>query len=211
MLLHNLLGTEDHPIYNGLAAENLSRQYSFLRSITLASLSAGQPLLSIEVLKSLNYHAISCLHPGAGEFRPCTVDVDDFKPPPHYQVPSLMQMFTNDVNRRWENADPVGLAAFVLWKLNHIHPFINGNGRTARAACHFVLCLKMDGWIAGAPILPELIRTNRERYIKCLQQVDQSATAGATDLAPLHSLLEELLTEQIASATPLVPNGATES
>lgn len=209
MLLHNLLGTEDHPIYNGLAAENLSRQYSFLRSITLASLSVGQPLLSIEVLKSLNYHAISCLHPGAGEFRPCPVDVGDFKPPPHYQVPSLMQMFTNDVNRRWENADPVSLAAFVLWKLNHIHPFINGNGRTARAACHFVLCLKMEGWIAGAPILPELIRGNRERYIACLRQVDQSAIAGKADLKPLHALLEELLTQQIASAMPPAPASAS--
>ena len=36
-------------------------------------LELGQPMLSIEVIKALNYHAISCLHVSSGEFRPCPV------------------------------------------------------------------------------------------------------------------------------------------
>ena len=62
------------------------------------------------------------------------VTVGDYHPPEHYRVQALMDDFVNNVNRSWENADPVVLATLVLWRLNNIHPFINGNGRTARAA-----------------------------------------------------------------------------
>ena len=70
-----------------------------------------------------------------------------------YRVPALMDDFVNTVNRNWEQTDPVVLAAFVLWRLNNIHPFINGNGRTARACAYFVLCVRAGGWLAGQPIL----------------------------------------------------------
>ena len=43
-----------------------------------------------------------------------------------------MDAFVDEVNRRLETADVLTLAAYCLWRLNHIHPFINGNGRTAR-------------------------------------------------------------------------------
>ena len=56
-----------------------------------------------------------------------------------------MDDFVNTVNRAWEKADELTLGAYVLWRLNHIHPFINGNGRTARAASYFVICLKLGG------------------------------------------------------------------
>lgn len=205
MIVHELVGnTEQHPVYQELAAENLARQYSFLRSVVLASLELGQPMLSIGVLNALNYHAIACMHPNAGEFRPCPVAVGDYTPPEHYRIPALMQMFTNQVNRGWETADPVALAAFVLWRLNHIHPFINGNGRTARAACYLVLCLKLGGWPGGDPILPELIRQNRTEYVGILQAIDANlATKGQLDLSALHEFLSRLLDQQMASA----PNG----
>lgn len=207
MFVHDLVGSEQHPVYHELAAGNLGRQYSFLRSVTLASLQVGYPMLSIEVIKALNYHAISCLHANAGEFRPWLVEVGDYKPPAHYQVPALMQMFTNQVNRMWESYDAVALAAFVLWRLNNIHPFINGNGRTARAACHYVLCLKAGGWLPGEPILPELIRANRADYVARLKLVDASAAAGNIDLAPLHELLTKLLDQQLSSSGPPATEG----
>jgi len=47
--------------------------------------------------------------------------------------PSLMNSFINEVNRYWETTDVLSLASYCLWRLNHVHPFINGNGRTARA------------------------------------------------------------------------------
>ena len=59
-----------------------------------------------------------------------------------------MDDFVNLINLYWESGDTVRLSAEVLWRLNFIHPFINGNGRTARAACYFVLCVKC-GWMSG--------------------------------------------------------------
>lgn len=123
-----------------------------------------------------------------------------------------MQMFTNQVNRMWDETDAVTLSAFVLWRLNYIHPFINGNGRAARAACHFVLCLKAGGWLPGDPILPELIRLNRPEYVDCLKAVDATAASGALDLSPLHNFLTRLIDVQLRSAGPAPPeNGESEA
>lgn len=113
-----------------------------------------------------------------------------------------MDDFINTVNRTWESADALALSAFVLWRLNHIHPFINGNGRTARAASYFVLCVKLGFWLPGATILPELLRRERPRYVEALRAADASIKAGSLDLSQLHALMAELLEEQIASAAP---------
>lgn len=208
MFIHPLVGTENHPAYQQLSAENLERQYTFLRSVIQASITLGQPLLSIEIIKALNYHAIACLHPSAGEFRPWQVEVGDYRPPLHFEVPALMQMFTNYVNRIWDTADPVVLAAYVLWKMNHIHPFINGNGRAARAACYLVLCTKLGGWLPGDTILPELIRASRLEYVGALKAADVAFAAnGQPDLTLLHAFLSRLLSQQLAGpAGPPNPN-----
>lgn len=204
MFVFELVGNEAHPVYQKLAVENLDRQYSFLRSIVEASLAIGQPMLSIEVIKALNYHAISCLHVSSGEFRPCPVQVgtgaDRYDPPAHFQVPAQMQMFTNLVNRQWDQVDGVTLATYVLWRLNHIHPFVNGNGRTARVSAYFVLCLKAGGWLPGTKLLPERIVECRPEYVAALKAVDASAAAGAVDLSHLHALLSRLLSEQMEDA-----------
>jgi len=184
---------ENHPVYQTLTIQNGARQYDFLKSVVEAAVALGRPFLSSQVLKALNYHAIACLHAYAGEFRPCQVYVGNHQPPPEYRVQALMDDFVNQVNRNWETTDPVVLAAWVLWRLNWIHPFINGNGRTARAACYFVLCLKAGTWLPGNVIVPELIKRERQRYEQGLQHAD--ATGG--DVSLLHALLSDLLNEQL--------------
>lgn len=110
-----------------------------------------------------------------------------------------MDDFVNMVNRMWETTDPVELSSYVLWRLNHIHPFINGNGRTARAACYFTLCCKLGGWLEGEKILPELLRENRAEYVAALKQIDTSAMTGGLDLTPLNEIIARLLTEQLGA------------
>ncbi len=197
MIVFELTNTENHPVYQGLEQSNGSRQYDFLRSIVAASLDLGRPFLSSAVIKALNFHAIICLHTNAGEYRPCPVIVGNYEPPEHYRVQALMDDFVNNVNRAWEQTDPVVLAAFVLWRLNHIHPFINGNGRTARAASYFVLCVKAGSWLPGKTILPELLRRERDKYVAALQKADESLINGKLDLSELHELIETLLEEQL--------------
>ena len=113
----------------------------------------------------------------------------------------------DEVNRGWDTADPVELAAYVLWKLNRIHPFINGNGRAARAACYFILCLKLGGWVKGDPILPDLLKRDREQYVAALKEVDASLKTGTFSLLPLYNLIVRLLDEQCPDGLKPEPPG----
>jgi Fic family protein len=56
---------------------------------------------------------------------------------------------------------PTALAAFALWNLNRIHPFIEGNGRTAGAAGYYLICMKQGRILGGKKTVPERIRENR--------------------------------------------------
>lgn len=200
---------ENHHVYQALEVSNGLRQYDFLRSIVGASIEISRPFISTQVIKALNFHAIACLHTNAGEFRPCEVQVGNHYPPQHFRVEALMNDLVNWVNRYWDQVDAVVLAAYVLWRLNYIHPFINGNGRTARAVSYFILCLKSDGWLPGSTILPELIKKNRDRYVVALEHADNTNAAGALDIEPLHLLLVELLNEQMAVAQSGPPQDPT--
>lgn len=199
MHIFDLVMTENNPVYQELAIANLDRQYDFMRSIVRASVGLQRPMLSLEVIRALNYHAIACLHSSAGEWRPCEVHIAGEQPyePPHFwEVPGRMNMFVDEVNRHWETTDAVVLGTYVLWKLNHIHPFVNGNGRTARVACFFVICLKSGGLIDGDVLLPDLIKANRPEYVQALKHADATFAAGTLDLGPLHSMVARLLAEQ---------------
>lgn len=206
MILHEIVGSEQHPVYQDLEIANGIRQYDFLRSIVTASLAVQRPFLSSHIIKAFNFQAITCLHTNAGEFRPCPVIVGTHQPPEHYRVQALADDFVNIVNRSWETSDAVALAAFVLWRLNYIHPFINGNGRTARAACYFVLCVKAGTWLPGATILPELLRREREKYVEALKEGDASLGTGTLDLSKLHALISSLLEEQLKGEIPAKDN-----
>jgi Fic family protein len=107
-----------------------------------------------------------------------------------------MEDFVNGANFKWNELDAVSLAAWALWRLNYIHPFVNGNGRTARAVCYFVVCVKSGGLLSGYPILPELLVQHRKRYCDALAAVDASLSTSF-DITPIHSLVAELLAVQL--------------
>lgn len=205
MLLFELLGDEQNPIYQAMQAQNNARLHGFLLSSIEAALSVDRPILSQTLIKSFNFHAITTLHIQAGEYRNHQVVVgsdsdDQFVPPEYFRVAALMDDFTNMINRSWERADPIALAATVLWRLNYIHPFVNGNGRAARAAAYFVLCVKLEGLLPGKVILPELLVRNRDDLIAALKAVDAAYLEGNSSLIhPLTDLLNKLISEQIAS------------
>jgi hypothetical protein len=205
MIIYELTNSESNPVYQNLEISNGNRQYDFLRSMVLAALAMGRPFLSQTLIKALNFHSIACLHTNAVEFRPCEVKVGDYTPPAHFRVQAQMDDFVNQVNWLWTGADAVALATFVLWRLNNIHPFINGNGRTARASSYFILCVKAGGWLPGSTILPELLRQNRDEYVAALKIGDTSEAAGQLDLSGLHALISRLLNDQLQSVSPDPP------
>ena len=116
--------------------------------------------------------------------------------PESWELPDLMDDFVNGFNPGWAESDALELATDAFWRLNRIHPFINGNGRTARATCLFVLCLKAGGWINFSPILPELIRENRNDYVEILRSTDETESNGKLNIQPLIDFLAKLTSWQ---------------
>ena len=112
-----------------------------------------------------------------------------------------MDRFFSVVHENWEILDhPTMIPAYALWRLNWIHPFVEGNGRTARAACYYLLCLKQGKLLHGNKIVPERIREHREPYYDALQAADRAWEQGHFDVSALADYLGGLLREQLAEA-----------
>ncbi len=174
MIIDQIVGDDEtNPIYAELARSNGIRHYNFLESIITASLDLNRSSISEELIKAINYHAIACLHEGAGEYRKVAVTAGDFVPMKSDKVPTKMNKLIEIVNNIWETMDSIALASYLMWGINHIHPFINGNGRTARAMCHYVLCMKSRTRLGIN--FPEILRTKyRWPSIVALKKVDAS-------------------------------------
>jgi Fic family protein len=81
--------------------------------------------------------------------------------------------------------------------MNWIHPFVEGNGRTARAACYYLLCMRFGQILPGRKIVPERIRENREPYYAALSAADRAWEQGHFDVSELASYLGDLLKAQL--------------
>ncbi len=66
-----------------------------------------------------------------------------YTPPPWGDVPLLMAQLVEWINRETE-IHPVLVAALAQFQLVHIHPFVDGNGRTSRLLS--TLCLYRSGY-----------------------------------------------------------------
>jgi len=117
------------------------------------------------------------------------------------------------VNQNWNNALPVDLAAYVMWRVNWIHPFFGGNGRTARSASYLVLCAKLGFLPAGNPTIPELIAANREPYYQALRSADTAWANGRLDVSEMRNVISSALAEQLVRifgrATGIAPTEQT--
>jgi len=92
------------------------------------------------------------------------------------------------------------LAAYGLWRLNWVHPFLEGNGRTARATCYYLLCAREGRLLPGRKIVPERIRENRSLYVEALRAADQEWDKGHLNVSKMESYLATLLTAQLQEA-----------
>ncbi len=121
-------------------------------------------------------------------------------PPEHDVVPGHMADLFVELAGIWATASPVEVGAFLLWRVNWIHPFKNGNGRTARAFCYACVCLKFGFVLPGTSTLIELIMQNRHEYQVALKAADTAfETTGTADLTAMNSFVERLLREQFMS------------
>jgi Fic family protein len=105
---------------------------------------------------------------------------------------------------------PTSLAAFALWRMNWIHPFVEGNGRTARAACYYLICMKHQRLLPGIKIVPERIRENRQPYYDALKAADKKWEDGKLDVTAMSTYLAGLLKGQLAEEVNNLQSQATD-
>ncbi len=79
-------------------------------------------------------------------------------------------------------------------------PFVDGNGRCARALAYLILCRKYGRWLPGERTIIMLIKQNRERYRQGLADADSAEKGGRVNLTPLATLIAELLARQLEEA-----------
>jgi Fic family protein len=92
-------------------------------------------------------------------------------PPSAVKTPRLMAEFIEWYYKHKTKMPPVELAAWVHYKLVYIHPFIDGNGRTARLLMNLILL--QHGYPPAV-----ILNIDRKKYYRVLKEADREKYAG---------------------------------
>jgi Fic family protein len=134
------------------------------------------------MVKNINETVCERIVPGeqSGRYRLGQVVLKDertdeivFRPPAHIEVPFLMEDFFDWLNAtEAKKLHPVLRAGIAHYYLTAVHPFIEGNGRTARAFA--TLILFAEGYdIKKFFSLEEYFDKDAERYYRALMTSDK--------------------------------------
>lgn len=185
-------------------AENGIRQYQMaLEMIRSHVHDAERPFrLRQHMILGLQDAALRGIHPLAGTFRNTPVKIGQSKhqPPDALHVSDEVADMCEYINSNWEKASAIHLAAYVLWKLNWIHPFADGNGRTSRTISYVVMSIKLNSVLPGTPTIPEQIAADKGPYYDALEEADTHWIREAVDVSALEGMVSRMLAKQLLSA-----------
>lgn len=130
-VLVNLLGLSDTQSLNEIEADFSQLQ---IPKILLADLPEH---FDTEYLRSLHRQIFSFVYPWAGEFRRVGIGKGDTIFLPHQQIQAALDELLTEIDQQKQNfiGDKAQFSQSVgdfLVRLNYIHPFREGNGRTQR-------------------------------------------------------------------------------
>lgn len=185
-------------------AENGIRQFDLALEIIRTHVKDSErPFrLRSSIILKLHKAALDGLHPLAGTWRntPVKIGGSGHQPPEEAFVSEEVEHLCDYVNDHWNNSSAIHLASFVLWKLNWIHPFSDGNGRTARAVSYVVLSAKLDSLLPGTPTIPEQIASSKKPYYDALEAADRAWVGNQVDVGALEAMMEAMLAKQLLNA-----------
>ena len=142
--------------------------------------SGQKKLFTDTMLKQIHSATVNRILPldQAGEYRKVEVVIKNsltneisFRPPSHFEVPFHLQEFFEWLNsQEGQEHHSILRAGITHYELVRIHPFIDGNGRTARAMAMMVLY--SEGYnVKRFFSLEEYYDLNSEGYYQALQSV----------------------------------------
>lgn len=128
-----------------------------------------KPTLSEKLIRTIHQLVVKKTdEEWAGKYRNSNIIIGgaEHKPPDVSLVPALMQDLINWYQKNQRLLHPIELAALLHHRLVFIHPFFDGNGRTARLAMNIFLMRK------GYP-LAVVLKNDRQKYYRVLQRADK--------------------------------------
>jgi Fic family protein len=190
---------DDPQLFERIEEQNLLRQYDLLTNCIEIGFKKGIEAFDKYTLWALDYTAVANISQFGGRYREEPIYVGNHVPPHFRDVPNLMDRFFSFVHENWTlNDHPTLIPAYALWRLNWIHPFVEGNGRTARAACYYLICMKQGRLLPGKKIVPERIKEDCAPYYAALQAADRAWDDGDFNVTELANYLGGLLRDQLA-------------
>jgi len=113
----------------------------------------------------------------AGSYRMGAVRITGsaHQPPEGFEVPRLMREFVSWIGKSRRRLHPVVFASLVHHRLAAIHPFEDGNGRTARLLMNLLLMQK------GYPLVV-ILKNDRKKYYRALDRADRGDEGALVSL-----------------------------
>jgi Fic family protein len=179
---------------------NTVQQYLKIEEMVGYFLDPDRPFkLRPSHILTLHREALNGISASAGVWRPSGVEIKGSRhaPPQAFEVPERIEELCDYVNEKWNVKSPLHLASYVMWRLNWIHPFTDGNGRTSRAVSYLVLCVRLKTLLPGRLTIPQQIEENKTPYYKALEAADDAWTEGKIDLTKMKELLGSMLATQL--------------
>lgn len=180
-------------------ARNGLRQFDLGIHMVEDAMAKGNFRLRPSLILALHREALAGISQFAGNWRPSSVGIQGSRHEPvgAHLVPGLVEDLCDYVNDNWADKTALHLAAYIMWRLNWIHPFSDGNGRTSRILSYVVLCARIGYVLPGSKTIPDQIVDNRKPYFEALEAADDAWKSGIVDLSRMESLLESLLAVQL--------------
>jgi Fic family protein len=185
-----------------LEVENGLRQYDLAIDVIRTFQEPERPFaLRPSLIQQLQSVAVKDIEPYPGEWRTSSAKITKSKhtPPGAHLVGFLVQEMCDYVNDNWHEKTAFHLSAYVMWRLNWIHPFSDGNGRTSRTTSYIVLCASLNTLLPGSPTILQQIQDDRTAYFRALEHADEAALAGTIDVSEMETAIKGMLARQLLS------------
>jgi Fic family protein len=167
------------PLKDHYEAIGHSEAYDYLLRLSKKRIITEEDILE---LHKLFYYRIDRKNAGGYRKVPVIIAGVDVKFPPPSKIKPLMQEFIKKIPLLSEKHHPVEFSALLHLRLVNIHPFIDGNGRTARLLMNLVLL--QAGYVIT--VIPPVLRR---------QYLDSLKAGNRGDIKPFIDLIIAMVHE----------------
>lgn len=169
VVLEDGLTIAGKPLKDHYEASGHGEAFDFIYTLAKKKAISEKDVLSVH---ELFYYRLD--QANAGKYRkvPVVITGTEYVPPAPGKVPALMKKFVAKIPAMRKKLHPVVFAAKIHEELVNIHPFVDGNGRTARLLMNLALIQ------AGYPItiIPPVVRADYIAVIKRSQTGEKDDT-----------------------------------